>query len=201
MKKLALVKKQRSRGNQGFSLIELLIAMIVLVVGLLGGMVIIITAIASNARGRFDTTAVALTQSTMDRILVLSLSASPQQTQMTDCNGTVHAINTGIGGSPVTDLAVMNGGQSIDFGQNAVNGYQMLYTLCAAGAQNQDGSPNLAATTPPPQTYDVRWVIKDIDGKTQLVMVAAKNITENGNGLSQSRFFSIPITLRAIRGN
>lgn len=191
MKKLSLVKKQR---NQGFSLIELLISMVVLVIGLLGGMAIIVTAVASNARSRFDTSAVALAQSTMDRILVLSVSASTQQTQMTDCNGTVHTINTALGGAPVTDLAVMNGGQSIDFSQTSVNGYQMLYTLCDAGSSN-------AAAVSTPQTYDVRWVIKDIDGKSQLVMVAAKNLTENGNGLSQSRFFSIPVTLRAIRGN
>src|SRR5579872_4102963 len=108
MKKLSLIKKQQCRQSQGFSLIELLIAMIVLVIGLLGGMVIIVTAVASNARSRFDTTAVALAQSTMDRILVLSISASAQQTQMTDCNGNVNVINTSVGGAPLTDLAVMN---------------------------------------------------------------------------------------------
>jgi prepilin-type N-terminal cleavage/methylation domain-containing protein len=190
-----LLNKQRNRRSDGFSLIELLIAMMVLVVGLLGGMVIIITAVASNARSRMDTAAVALAQSTMDRIIVLSSSAAGQQTQMTDCNANVHAITTSVGGSPTVDLAnIASGGQSIDFSQAAVNGYQMLYTLCDAGAADPD-----AVNTP--QTYDVRWAVKDIDGTSQLILVAAKNITENGNGLSQSRFFSLPITLRAIRGN
>lgn len=194
MKRLS--SKWQRRRSKGFSLIELLIAMMVLVVGLLGGMVIIVTAIASNARSRFDSAAVALAQSTMDRILVLSSSAAVQQTQMTDCNGTVHIISTAVGGAAVTDLAgYANGGQSIDFTQGAVNNYQMFYTLCATGAA--DGGP-----VGNPQVFDVRWKIQtNPDGISQLVLVAAKNITENGNGLSQSRFFSIPITLRAIRGN
>src|SRR5437660_12894853 len=93
---------KRRGSNSGFSLIELLIAMMVLAVGLLGGMIVILTAIATNARNRFDTSAVALAQSTMDRILVLSSSAAVQQTQMTDCNGTVSTINTSPGGSALT---------------------------------------------------------------------------------------------------
>jgi len=187
--------------NSGFSLIELLIAMLVLVIGLLGGMVIIVTAIASNARSRLDTAAVALAQSTMDRIIVLSASDTNQSTNVVDCGGTVHTMNTTGGdspgpGSPLTNLGnQVNGTQAIDFTQTAVAGYQMFYTLCAAGGSGELGNP---------QVYDVRWNIINTtagNANAQLVLVAAKNITENGNGLSQSRFFSIPITLRSIRGN
>ena len=194
-------RKLRRSPNEGFSLIELLLAMIVLAVGLLGGMIVILTAIASNARNRFDTAAVALTQSTMDRIIVLTASAGVQQTQITDCNGTVHAITTAPGGAPLVDLsAISNGIQVIDFTQDPVAGYQMLYTLCATGATGPTGVP---------QVYDVRWRITDFvnpppagGGSTQLVLVAAKNLGEAGNGMqNQSRMFSIPVTLRALRGN
>ena len=44
----------------GMSLIELMIAMIVLVVGMMGIMVMISTAITTNARNKMDTTATAL---------------------------------------------------------------------------------------------------------------------------------------------
>ena len=193
--------KMSRRRNSGFSLIELLIALTILVIGLLGGMVVIVTAIATNARNRFDTAALALAQSTMDRILVLSASGSTQSTSVTDCNGVVHAISTAPGdspgpGAPLTNLGnIVNGTQSIDFSATAVNGYQMFYTLCAAGASGEIGNE---------QVYDVRWnIINTTAGSTgaQLVVVAAKNITASGNGLGQARFFSVPMTLRAIRGN
>ena len=196
MKQSRMQLADRRKTSRGFSLVELLIAMVVLAIGLLGGMIIILTAMASNSRSRFDTSAVALAQSTMDRILVLSTSAGVQATQITDCNGTVHAMTTAPGGSPLTNLNTVNGTQAIDFTQPAVAGYQMIYTLCATGAA--DGGP-----TGNPQTYDVRWYISPNTGAgtTQLVYVAAKNAGEGGNGFRQSKFFSFPITLRALRGN
>ncbi len=189
--------QQRRGSNSGFSLIELLIAMIVLVVGLLGGMIVILTAIASNARNRFDTAAVALAQSTMDRIVVLTISAGIQTTSITDCDGTAHSMTTAPGGAPLVDLSgISNGVQAIDFTQNPVAGYQMLYKLCATGAA--DGLP-----TGNPQLYDVRWNVSNPinGGSTELVLVAAKNVTEDGNGERQTRFFNVPATLRALRGN
>ena len=192
--KTQFVKSRKSQ--KGFSLIELLIAMLVLAVGLLGSMVVIVTAIASNARNRMDTAAVALAQSTMDRIIVISGSAGNQTTQMTDCNGVVHAMNAAPGGAALVNYgSTLNGNSSIDFSQPPVAGYQMTYTLCAAGGQGQTGVPQL---------YDVRWYVSNnINGGTsaQMILVAAKNATESGNGFGQSRFFNMPITLRALRGN
>lgn len=195
-------RQSKLRRNQetGFSLIELLIAMFILVIGLLGGMVIILVAIASNAQSRFDSSAVTLAQSTMDRILVLSASSTAQSTDVTDCKGVVHTMNTTGSdpgsGAPLTVLAnISNGNQMIDFTQPPVAGYQMIYTLCAAGAAGTIGND---------QVYDVRWRIRNIPntgGNAQLVSVAAKPINENGNGITESRFFSIPVTLRGIRGN
>jgi prepilin-type N-terminal cleavage/methylation domain-containing protein len=192
----------KRRRNSGFSLIELLLAMIVLAVGLLGGMIVLLTAIASNAKSRYDTAAVAMAQSTMDRIIVLSASSDTQTTSVTDCTGTSHTMTTTGGdypgpGAPLVDLSgLVNGTKVIDFTAAPVAGYRMLYTLCAQGASGNTGIP---------QTYDVRWnVVNTTTGNAgaQLVMVAAKNVTEIGNGLQgQTKYFSIPITLRGIRGN
>jgi type IV pilus modification protein PilV len=190
----------QSAAAAGFSLIELLIAMVVLTVGMLGGMVVIALAVASNANAKFDTGAVSLAQSTMDRIVVISMTATGTQliTSMTDCNGTPHAVNTTIvnkqptGAPTATISGIANGAQAIDFTQPPVAGYQMSYTLCAAGGSGYLGRP---------QTYDVRWNIgPGPTQSTQLVLVAAKNISEQGNGFQQTNFFSIPITLRGLRG-
>jgi len=207
-----LSQRRRRTASKGFSLIELLIAMLVLTVGLLGGMIVIVTAIASNARSRLDTTGVALAQSTMDRIIVLSISAATQSTSMSDCTTNPpttlpHTISTVASdapgsGAPLTDMAGLpDGNQMIDFSQDPVAGYSMNYVLCATGGDN-----GAATTKGPPQIYDVRWHITNIanssaPGNTQLVLVAAKNLGEAGNGVTQSKFFTIPITLRAVRGN
>jgi type IV pilus assembly protein PilV len=188
--------RQRQRRNQGgFSLIELMIAMLVLTVGLLGGMLILAAAIASNAQAKFDSSAVAMAQSTMDRILAISASAAlTTKTNMTDCNGNTYSINTANGGAATTNInGITNGTQAIDFTQAPVAGYSMQYTLCAAGGAGYTGNP---------QVYDVRWnVSAGPTPTTQLILVAAKNASEAGNGGSQSRFFAVPVTLRALRGD
>ena len=190
------VRNPRRVSNQtGFTVIELAMAMFVLTVGMLGGVALITVAIASNANAKFDTGAVALSQSTMDRIIVISGNASGTQlnTSMTDCNGATHAVYTAVGGAATTTISgIANGTQVIDFSQAAVTGYQMFYTLCGAGGSGYTGNP---------QTYDVRWnVSQGPTQTTQLILVAAKNVTESGNGLSQTQYFSVPITLRALRG-
>lgn len=188
----------RKRGAQGgFSVIELLVAMFILTIGLLGGMIIIVVASANNAKTRMDTSAVALAESTMDRILVISGSASDLTTQVTDCTGSTHTVNTAPGGAPLTNLPGSMGSNAIDFSAAPVDGYRMLYTLCAQGASGQTGAP---------QVYDVRWRVDSVSAlnafsNNQVVSVAAKNLGENSNGLQQAQFFTIPITLRGMRGN
>jgi prepilin-type N-terminal cleavage/methylation domain-containing protein len=198
--KRTLQGRRRRSSNSGFSLIELLLAMLVLTIGLLGGMIVILTAIASNARNRFDTAGVALAQSTMDRIIVLSASAGIQATSITDCTGTARPMTTAPGGAPLVDLSnISNGLQVIDFTQAPVPGYQMYYTLCATGASDGLATGN-------PQIYDVRWNVSNPinganGGSSELIQVAAKNLGEVGNGGQQSRLFNLPVTLRALRGN
>ena len=61
---------------RGFSLIELMIAMVVLAVGLLGGIMVIGVAKANNGRSKLHTTAVTLAESTMEKIVAIPRSAT-----------------------------------------------------------------------------------------------------------------------------
>ena len=192
---IRLSRTAKRNRQAGFSVIELLIAMFILTIGLLGGMLIMLAAMATNSRNRMDSTAVALAQSTLDRIIVLSIADPNQQTIMRDCLGNQTTMNTSVGGAPLVSFnGIGNTGVSnIDFSAAPVAGYQMLYAVCAAGAPDSN-----------PQYYDVRWAIQGPlgTGNTQLVLVGAKHTNENGNGGGQAaRFFNLPITLRAIRGN
>jgi prepilin-type N-terminal cleavage/methylation domain-containing protein len=192
---IRLSRRAKRNRQKGFSVIELLIAMFILTIGLLGGMLIMLAAMATNSRNRMDSTAVALAQSTLDRIIVLSISDPNQTSIMRDCLGNQTIVNTSVGGAPLTNFnGIGNAGVSnIDFSQAPVPGYQMLYAVCAAGAADSN-----------PQYYDVRWAIQGPlgTGNTQLVLVGAKHTNENGNGGGKAaRFFNLPITLRAIRGN
>jgi type IV pilus modification protein PilV len=194
MKLLSSCKGHRSRISRqaGFSLIELMIAMLVLTVGMLGGMLIITVAVASNAQARFDTAAVTLAQSTMDRLIVISNTTAPaaQTTSMTDCDNHLWPMTASTGGAQLTSTG------SIDFSQDFTSvpaNYKMPYKLCAAGPSTLTGVP---------QIYDVRWNIQaGPTASTQLVMVGAKPKGQIGNGQTQVKIFALPTTLRALRGN
>jgi prepilin-type N-terminal cleavage/methylation domain-containing protein len=172
-----------NRDSHGFSLIELMIAMTVLVVGLLGSMGIIFVATASNGRSKLNTTAATLAESTMERIVTIPQSATGAAalTSITDCAGNTIIVNTVPGGSPLLSSGAF---ADVDFNQPAVPGYSMVYTVCPAGT----GVP-----------YDVRWRIDPgPTPRTQLVTVSAKALAGN---VSPVAVFSRPRTLHQLRGD
>lgn len=170
---------------KGFSLIELMVAMLVLAFGLVAGAAVISTAIATNGRARFDTTATALAESVMEHIVAIPSRAQSAAalTSMTDCAGTTFTMNTVQGGAPLIQAGPFTG--NVDFLQAPVGEYSMRYTICSAG-QNM--------------LYDVRWRIDPGPTPfTQLVTVAAKNVGQAGNSAGGNRF-ALPVRLRTIRG-
>jgi len=168
----------------GFSIIELMIAMVVLAVGLIGGAAVISTAIANNGRSRFDTTATALAESTMEKIVAIPSRAqgAAASTSIVDCQDSTFPISTAVGGAPLIQNGTFAG--YIDFLQPAVPNYSMRYSVCSSGT-------NI--------TYDVRWRIDPGPTPfTQLVTVSARNIGQIGN--NPDRRFALPVRLRTIRG-
>ncbi len=196
MKMKHSVRRRMGRGQSreaGMTLVELMIACLVLSVGLLGAMTLIFTTIANNNRSRWDSTGTLLAQMTMETIASVPANATASSTpssnvNITDCNpsasAAIHAVNTlgaaGNGaGAPLTSTG------NIDFTQGTVTGYAMTYYNCQASTADRQ------------EFYDVRWNIKTISASAKLVTVAAQAASGSSRG---GNFFQIPISLKMIAG-
>lgn len=175
---------ESAKMSRGFSLIELMIAMAVLAVGLLGGIVVIAVATANDGRSKLHTTAATMASSTMEKILAIPKKAvgPAAQTKVTDCAGNTFTIETAAGGSPLISGGAFAG--AVDFSQAPLPDYSMRYVMCSTGTG---------------VTYDVRWRIDaGPTPSTQLVTVSAKPMAGTGAAAAQ---FTLPITLHQLRGN
>ena len=171
--------------SRGFSLIELMIAMTVLAVGLLGGIMVIVMSTANNGKSKLHTTAATLAESTMEKIVAIPPKAAgaAAQTQITDCAGNTFTIETAQGGSPLIPPGGAFAG-SVDFSQPPLVNYSMPYVMCSTGTG---------------VTYDIRWRIDaGPTPATQLVTVSAKPGAGNQAVAAQ---FTLPSTLHQLRGN
>ncbi len=187
---------RRARPQLGASLIEVMVAGLVFMIGLMGGMTLIITAIANNNRSKMDSTATLIAQKTMEKIASVPADATATSTpsstvSITDCNPdssqathSINALGSASGaGAPLS-------GANIDFSATKVAGYWMTYYACQTSSGDFQGN------------YDVRWYIKNLTtsgGATQskLVIVSAQRLgTQTGHAIS----FVKPVSLKMIVG-
>lgn len=169
-------RKATERNEHGTSLIELMIAMLVLAIGVIGTMPLIGVAMGSNSRSRQQSNSAVLAQMLTEKISSVKASTSPNLT-ITDCAGNSFTISTTApGGSALTSSG------DVDYTQAPVTDYQMLYTDCAtAGMQF---------------TYDVRWNITQPSSYVKLLTVSAR--MQNAGG--DVKFYSLPVTVRTLIG-
>jgi prepilin-type N-terminal cleavage/methylation domain-containing protein len=172
--------------ENGFTLIEMLIAALILLTGLTAGMMLIITAMANDNRSKNDTSATVLTQMTIETIAAVPANATTSMTIL-DCNPTTssasHTINTGVSTVGSSAGAPLSGG-AIDFTQATVNSYSMTYYGCQASTGDRQ------------TLYDVRWNVKTLSADAKLVTVAARPIVGN----THANFLAVPVTLKMIVG-
>ena len=169
-------KNQRaSRNQRGMTLIELMIAMVVLLVGIVGSMALIAYAIGGNGRSRQQSNATVIAQMLSEKISSQKASLSTDLS-VTDCTGTPSTVHTAAGGGALTSSG------DVDMTQAAVAGYQMYYTDC--GSSNRQ------------MVYDVRWTITQPTTYTKLVIVTAQM---KGAG-TDIKTFSLPVSVRTLVG-
>jgi len=185
------------------SLIELMIAMVVLVVGMMGVMILITTAIASNNRNKLDTTATAISQMVIERIAAqsaftvqnCSTQTSVPCVRVQDCRPAsaggpqTWAVATAGAAAPGAGALINNATGNIDFTQQYAAvpaNYKMEFVSCGAAGQQA--------------TYDVRWNVRTITGFSKLVTVSTRQIGATAGGPGSLKLFVPPVTLRTIAG-
>jgi Tfp pilus assembly protein PilV len=184
-----MVREKKAGGNArpretGMSLAELMVAMFVLIVGVLGGVVLVVLSIGGNGRNRQASNATVVAQMVTEKIMSVPANTSPTVV-ITDCAGTANTIQTA--GSTSGMGATMLSGGTIDFSQTlgsagAPTGYYMAFTDCGTNQRQA--------------TYDIRWNIQTISQYVKLVTVSAK-LRSAGNDV---KTFAPPVTIRSMVG-
>jgi prepilin-type N-terminal cleavage/methylation domain-containing protein len=172
----ALKGENRKRGARGFTFVEVLLAMVVLVVGLVAVVQLVPASIESNMRNRYDSNAVLIAERLLDQMLSQPITA----TTFVDADGRVIALGSvtasGLTGNP---LVVMNGTARVNFAAPAVANYNFNYTV-----------PN----DPTGTIYQVRWgVISTVSG---LNVVSKRFVV--GVWRRDTRGVTQPVTLEAM---
>jgi len=186
-------------------LIELMIAMTVLTVGMLGSMVMIVTGMESNTRNKRDNSATILDQELLETFATLKNYPQTGTVTIYDCapsgsnahlaslvQGTYAA--NGAGAALVTTATAGQNIGDIDWTQatptlatSSVAGYAMMYQTCGG------------------EIYEVRWNVMDANAgalpagdvsRISLLTVSSR-LTANQNG-ANGMLFALPTTLRTI---
>jgi Tfp pilus assembly protein PilV len=185
-----MIEQHNIRNPQaGITMIETLLAAVVLVIGSVGMLSLIVDAIATNNRNRMDSTQTMLATSILEQIH--STFNGIGTSDLTDCAGTTWNIQTTIPNSGTAGAQLI--GANIDYSQTSPpSGYYMNYVI----------STPCTSTGAVQGVYDVRWHLDwvghpAVKTKSYLITVSAK-LRGHGEG---NKFFSLPVTLRFMAGS
>ena len=192
--------------QRGMSMIELLIAMTVLSVGLLGCMIMIMAGIQSNARNKNDSAAVVLDQEILEMFATYQFYPTSGHVVVTDCGTTAastHWANVVQGVGPLGAGATLYTAATaplpsmvgdIDwtqpapaFATNGVAGYAMNYQTC-----NGD-------------TYEVRWNVMKVNpnafGIAALSLLTVSARQTSAANVHNATLFAVPTSLHTLIEN
>src|SRR3989442_8378224 len=120
--------------ERGLSLLELMFASLVMVIGLMGAMVLIATTIANDNRSKWDSTATLLSQMTLEKIASVPANATGSSTPSTnltinDCNpstsAATHSDDNALGGTGNRAGARLASNGDIEFSAATVTDFCM----------------------------------------------------------------------------
>src|ERR1700720_11386 len=90
-------KNSTSHRQSGLTLIELMIAMVILAVGVVGSMALVVRAIGGDFASKQTSNSTALTKMVTERIMAVPANNSTIVT-ITDCTNTAYNVSTSVGG-------------------------------------------------------------------------------------------------------
>jgi Tfp pilus assembly protein PilV len=185
------------RGESGMGLLELMIAMTVLTVGMMGSMIMILTGMQSNSRNKTDNQATILDQEILEEFATLKNYPKPGYVTIYDCalsggNADWHKASLGQAAGPNGNGATLSSVGDIDWTQPAptlatstTQGYAMLYQTCSG------------------DIYEVRWNIMEVSpnpfSRISLLTVSSRETAAKGSPLGM--LFAPPTTLRTLIEN
>ncbi len=189
----------RRNPQAGISLLELLIAGVVFVVGALAVMALVSTSIATNNRNKIDSTKAMLAEAVLEQVNFTLTGGGTAN--ITDCAGTNFTIDSAAGGSKLQGSGTHPNdtlGADIDFTEvSPPTDYHMDYVVT---------SP-CTSTGTYIATYDVRWHVDQVGAgagtltNSFLVTVGAKlKGTDPGGSQLSGVYFSLPVNLRVVMG-
>lgn len=163
------------RQQRGMTIIELMVAMVVLAIGVVGSMALVVRAIGGDAASKQLSNSTVLAQTVTERIMAIPAGTNTIVT-ITDCTNTAYNVSTSPGGPAVTSSG------NLDFTAAIVTNYQMSYTDCDTNGHQA--------------TYDVRWNIQSISAYANLLTVSAQLKSAGNNRM----VFAPVTTIRTIVG-
>ena len=180
------MRLKRKNSQAGMSMIEVMVATLILMVSSLGVIGLVWTAILMNNRNKVDSTQTMLAESVIEQVNSTIIGSG--SSALTDCDGHTWTINTAKGGAATS-------GGSIDFTEaSPPDEYFMNYVLrtpCAPDGAFQ-------------AQYDVRWNVL-IVGEAELMSTNTFLVTvgarRQGSTGSRGMIDSAPIAMRVMVGN
>jgi hypothetical protein len=169
----------------GVSMIEVMVASLLLVIASLSILTLISISIVTNNRNRMDSTGTMLAQTVVQQIKATLIGSGVAS--LTDCDGTAWSIDSSPGGSLLS-------GDTIDFSETSPpTNYHMNFVMKSPCTPTGD----------PLEAYDVRWhveIVGDSAGtptRTYAIYLGARK-QNHGEG---NMFYSLPVNFRVMVGN
>lgn len=185
----------RRKSEVGMTLIELMVAMVILAIGLGGLTNLLVVAMATDNRNSKDTSATLLAQMVIEQISAQHPNSNAT-ISITDCAGNAWTIATAGGASSNgTGAALVTSSTAAGYG--GINQTQ-AYTSVPANYAMKYVDCGGVGNTGIPTTYDVRWNVMTIDTNyTRLVTASARPLNATSLG---GQMFALPANLRAVAG-
>jgi len=171
--------------ESGISMIEVMVATLVMAICSLGVVGLVSASIATNSRNKLDSTGTMLTQAVVERVKSTIIGSGTSS--LVDCDGTTWTIDTSPGGAALS-------GSAIDFSEaSPPTNFHMNYVVRSPCTNTGEEIT----------TYDVRWRIEVVGASagtptnTFMITVGARMQGHSEGNM----FFSLPVSFRVMAGN